>query len=194
MNAKKMRDWFTGPSPISDMDAEDKQTILRALSLRAAAEANDGTTPETDAARLTINQRRMIAEGRGVVSEMVEASVARLLERERNGLARSYADSLEENARLRAERDTHVAVTERIKVALRIRGTGSYVEWAAHCRDALDKLERAEAELTKLKDEQARAAKIFADALMQWSVEKTELQAELAKLLKSVQEFWEEKP
>jgi trans-aconitate methyltransferase len=109
-------------------------------------------------------------------------------------LLRAHADSLEENARLRAERDTHVAVTERIKVALRIRGTGSYVEWAAHCRDALDKLERAEAELTKLKDEQARAAKIFADALMQWSVEKTELQAELAKLLKSVQEFWEEKP
>lgn len=64
---------------------------------------------------------------------------------------RAHADALEENARLRAERDTHVAVTERIKVALRIRGTGSYVEWAAHCRDALDKLERAEAELAKLR-------------------------------------------
>ena len=66
-----------------------------------------------------------------------------------------------EIAALKAERDTSVAVTERIKVALRIRGTGSYVEWAAYCRDALEKLERAE--------------------------------AELAKLRKSVQEYWEEK-
>ena len=65
----------------------DQEIAHRALSLLAAAEANDGTTPETGAARLTINQRRMIAEGRGVVSEMVEASVARRLECERNGLA-----------------------------------------------------------------------------------------------------------
>ncbi len=64
-------------------------------------------------------------------------------------LLRAHADALEENARLRAERDTHVAVTERIKVALRRRGTDtSYVEWASYCRDALDRAERAEAELT----------------------------------------------
>lgn len=79
-------------------EEDDYQTILRALSLLADAEANDGTTPETDAARLTINQRRMIAEGRGVVSEMVEASVARRLERKCNGLARSCADALDKLA------------------------------------------------------------------------------------------------
>jgi len=54
MNAKELHDWFAGPGriipiPISGMDAEDKHTILLALSLLAAAEANDGTTPETDA-------------------------------------------------------------------------------------------------------------------------------------------------
>lgn len=30
MNAKELHDWLTGPSPISEMDAEDKHTILRA--------------------------------------------------------------------------------------------------------------------------------------------------------------------
>lgn len=36
MDAKELHDWFAGPSPISEMDAEDKHTILRALSLLAA--------------------------------------------------------------------------------------------------------------------------------------------------------------
>ena len=91
MDAKELHDALsanpTSGTEIAVLAAANMVTILRALSLLAAAEANDGTTPETDAARLTINQRRMIAEGRGVVSEMVEASVARRLERERNGLA-----------------------------------------------------------------------------------------------------------
>lgn len=75
---------------------------------------------------------------------------------------RAHAAALEELAALReqlaerdaeivalkAERDTSVAVTERIKVVLRRRGTDtSYVEWASYCRDALDRAERAEAAL-----------------------------------------------
>lgn len=79
MNAKELHDWLTGPSPISEMDAEDKHTILRALSLLAAAEANDGTTPETDA--LPQSDDKPIKEG------AMARILCRRLERERNGLA-----------------------------------------------------------------------------------------------------------
>lgn len=50
MNAKELCDWFAGPSPISEMDAEDKHTIIRALRLLAAIEDESVPTPETDAA------------------------------------------------------------------------------------------------------------------------------------------------
>ena len=51
------------------------ETILRALRLLAAAEANDGTTPETDALAKLYSTQFQIAE------------IARSFERERNGLA-----------------------------------------------------------------------------------------------------------
>lgn len=89
MNAKELRDWFTGPGriipiPISGMDAEDKQIILRALSLLAATEANDRTTPETDA---EVFDAIRIAVGRTIDLSVVNADFARRLERERNRLA-----------------------------------------------------------------------------------------------------------
>ena len=83
MDAKELHDWFAGPSPVSGMDAEDKQTILRALSLLAAAEASDGTTPETDAEAFDDDNPY------GVNLQVVPADFARRLESERNGLARA---------------------------------------------------------------------------------------------------------
>lgn len=73
----------------------DQEIAHRALSLLAAAEANDGTTPETDV--------EVDSEGRGTELAYVPTDFARRLERERNGLARAHADALEENARLKEE-------------------------------------------------------------------------------------------
>lgn len=67
-----------------------QEIVHRALSLLAAAEANDGTTPETD-------------NPSNIDSWRATKDTSRRLERERDGLARSYADALEENARLKAE-------------------------------------------------------------------------------------------
>ena len=83
-----------------------------------------------------------------------------------DGLRRTIDRLERELYAARAERDTHVAVTERIKVALRIRGTGSYVEWAEYCRESVERAERAEAELAKLRQklmryEHAEAAEIL---------------------------------
>lgn len=72
-----------------------QEIVHRALSLLAAAEANDGTTPETDV--------EVDSEGRGTELAYVPTDFARRLERERNGLARAHADALEENARLKEE-------------------------------------------------------------------------------------------
>jgi len=81
------RMWVEGASE----DEED--TILRALSLLAAAEANDGTTPETD-------------DPNNIDSWRATKDRSRRLERERNGLALAHADALEENARLKSEMES----------------------------------------------------------------------------------------
>jgi hypothetical protein len=85
MNAKELRDALQGDTcpwwVISDKELQD--TILRALSLLAAAEANDGTTPETDAEAFDDDNPY------GVNLQVVPADFARRLESERNGLARA---------------------------------------------------------------------------------------------------------
>ena len=93
MNAKELCDWFAGPSPISEMDAEDKHTILRALSLLAAAEANDGKTPETDAEAFDAIR---IAVGRTIDLSVVSIDFARRLEQERNAALRALEQAKEE--------------------------------------------------------------------------------------------------
>lgn len=62
------RMWVEGASE------DEEETILRALSLLAAAEANDGTTPETD-------------NPNNIDSWRATKDRSRSLERERNGLA-----------------------------------------------------------------------------------------------------------
>ena len=56
--------------------------ILRALSLLAAAEANDGTAPETDAAEIKVQ----LGSDYALTGNVPYADCARL-ERQRNGLA-----------------------------------------------------------------------------------------------------------
>ena len=77
MNAKQMIAKLDGYGGIILFNSEELEVTLRALRLLAAAEANDGTTPETD---------RVIAqwprESFGSMSDL-----SRRLERERNGLA-----------------------------------------------------------------------------------------------------------
>ena len=62
------RMWVEGASE------DEEETILRALSLLAAAEANDGTTPETD-------------NPNNIDSWRATKDRSRSLERERHGLA-----------------------------------------------------------------------------------------------------------
>lgn len=50
-----------------------------------------------------------------------------------------------ELARLQHERDLHVQLSESLKLALRMPGTGNYVEWAKECRNAMDELARLRA-------------------------------------------------
>jgi len=66
-----------------------------------------------------------------------------------------------ELAEARAECDAHIAVTERLKVALRIRGTGSYVKWAEYCRESVERAERAEAECERLRHAIDLAARVM---------------------------------
>lgn len=87
MNAKELHDWFAGPSPISEMDAEDKHTILRALSLLAAIEDASGPTPETKAARRE-------CERIGTCLPAYDCSTR--LERERNAALRALDQAKEE--------------------------------------------------------------------------------------------------
>ncbi len=64
-----------------------------------------------------------------------------------------YEDAQAEIAKLTQDRDNYAQLTERMKCALRQPGTeGSYVEWAAECRDAVDKLKDAQAEIHRLID------------------------------------------
>ena len=83
MNAKELHDALSAtPMKWADIAAfvtANMPTILRALSLLAAAEANDGTTPETDA--LPQSDDKPIKEG------AMARILCRRLERERNGLA-----------------------------------------------------------------------------------------------------------
>ena len=64
-----------------------------------------------------------------------------------------HSDAQAEIAKLTQDRDRYAQLTERMKCALRKPGTeGSYVEWAAECRDAVDKLNDAQAEIHRLID------------------------------------------
>lgn len=83
-----------------------------------------------------------------------------------------YADALEENARMKS-------ILSDTRDQLQAHMTLDSATWEM-------KLERAEAELARLKEEQARATKIFADALTRWGAEKTELQSGLVKLREKI--------
>lgn len=61
---------------------------------------------------------------------------------------RAKDESIAEIAR---ERDVNIAALESIKIALRRDGTESYATWAAHCRDALDRVAALEAEVERLR-------------------------------------------
>lgn len=78
MNAKELHDALsanpTSGTEIAVLAAANMSTILSALSLLAAAEANDGATPETDNPS-NIDTWRAVKD------------TSRRLERERNGLA-----------------------------------------------------------------------------------------------------------
>lgn len=86
MNAKELHDAFnanpTSGAELAALAAANMSTILRALSLLAAAEANDGTAPETDAAEIKVQ----LGSDYALTGNVPYADCARL-ERERNGLA-----------------------------------------------------------------------------------------------------------
>lgn len=84
MNAKELlQEWKERCNRLPrTAEEEDYQTILRALSLLAAAEANDGTTPETDACG---NEPRSPGDGDYIAMRVVAAR----LERERNAALRA---------------------------------------------------------------------------------------------------------
>ncbi len=73
-----------------------------------------------------------------------------------------YEDAQAEIAKLAQDRDRYAQLTERMKSALRQPGTeGSYVEWAAECRDAVDKLKDAQAEIERLRDALDQIARLY---------------------------------
>lgn len=90
--------------------------------------------------------------------EFVEADVIRLeaeLARLKEQLKAAadfpqLLDACREIARLRHERNLHVELSESLKLALRMPGTGNYIEWARECRAAVDELARLRADLQGL--------------------------------------------
>lgn len=97
MNAKELHDALsanpTSGAELAALAAANMPTILRALSLLAAAEANDGKTPETDAEAFDAIR---IAVGRTIDLSVVSIDFARRLERERNAALRALEQAKEE--------------------------------------------------------------------------------------------------
>ena len=88
MNARELLDLIdkhASPHSVRVDGLDVKEIILRALRLLAAAEANDGTTPETDAFV-------SVRFGQMACSHGELTDYARRLERERNGLAARVAE------------------------------------------------------------------------------------------------------
>ena len=129
----------------------DQEIAHRALSLLAAAEANDGTTPETDA-EFQLACKGAVAKDR--LEKFSSRSLwdfARRLEQERNGLASAFAAALEENARLKgAWGASALAENARLKAAWDASHNQAMKNGAA-CNEWRDRAERAEAELAKLR-------------------------------------------
>jgi hypothetical protein len=83
MNARELKDKHT--RCIACYREEEWALIQQALSLLAAAEANDGSTPETDAAIYDLGYRD--ESGQWIKQDAVPIDFARTLEQQRNGLA-----------------------------------------------------------------------------------------------------------
>ena len=83
------RMWVEGASE------DEEETILRALSLLAAAEANDGTTPETDAAEIKVQLGSDYA-----LTGTVHYTTCARLERERNAALQALDRERKANAPL----------------------------------------------------------------------------------------------
>lgn len=75
MNAREALRWMENDTGIMSCNDPAWPIAIRALRLLAAAEDNDGTSPETDALAKLCSTQFQIAE------------IARSFERERNGLA-----------------------------------------------------------------------------------------------------------
>lgn len=86
MNAKQMIAKLDGYGGIIPFNSEELDVTLRALRLLAAAEANDGNCPETEAAMCRYTGGEPVTFPKGL-SAVVPYSFAANLERERNGLA-----------------------------------------------------------------------------------------------------------
>ena len=89
MNARELHDKLeyehkAGLRWLFSSDAQERETVLRALRLLDAAEANDGSTPETDRLFTVKNIGAATKDGIGN-DDLYAAFVA--IERERNGLA-----------------------------------------------------------------------------------------------------------
>lgn len=117
MDAKELHDELRGGGRmwVEGASDDEEDTILRALSLLAAAEANDGTTPETDAVRDFTWRCEHHPEHQGgmVTTRMIEARLleeadelrdfARRLERERNAALRALEMARHALAEIREE-------------------------------------------------------------------------------------------
>ena len=86
MNAKEALHWMENDTGIMSCNDDAWPVVLRALRLLAAAEANDGNCPETEAAMCRYTGGEPVTFPKGL-SAVVPYSFAANLERERNGLA-----------------------------------------------------------------------------------------------------------
>ena len=128
MNARKLLARLDGTGGVLQFNSAELDTAIRALRLLAAAEANDGTTPETDALAKLCSTQFQIAE------------IARSFERERNGLAARVAE-LEKDAeryrwiRNRLEVRGQQAFTGSVRPGISVRVGCSFFDTEARKQD-----------------------------------------------------------
>lgn len=114
MNANELIDKLsanpTSPLDLAATSAAALPIILRALRLLAAAEANDGSTPETDTAVYDLGYRD--ESGMLIKQDAIPIDFAQGMERQRNALAARVAE-LEPDAEryrwLRVQRHADIA-------------------------------------------------------------------------------------
>lgn len=98
-SAKEALHWMENDTGIMSCNDDAWPIAIRALRLLAAAEANDGNCPETEAAMCRYTGGEPVTFPKGL-SAVVPYSFAANLERERNGLAARVGELEKDAARV----------------------------------------------------------------------------------------------